>query len=682
MERKPVSGMTLAFLIVNLLVSAFLIQPTKAIGTIYIRADGSVDPITAPIQRDEDSYTFTADIYDSIEVQRSNIVIDGARHTLQGSGSANGFRLIDINNVTIQNTNIRGFLAGVSLSRSSNNVIARNNITANRDGILLTGSWSVGSSYNNVCRNDIRENSRYGISIFLSSNNNIARNNITNNLQGIRLFWSSYNVLRANLMVNNTYNFELEFYHLSDFVNDVDSSNTADGKPIYYWMNKRDLTVPTDAGCVALINCTNITVENLKLTRNGHGILLFNTNNSRITQNDITANKRYGIFLFWYSSNNSIARNNITNNNLYGINFWLSSNNSISENRIAGNRGQGILLVTSSNNNIINRNSVTSSGHGIQLQAYSNNNMIVENHIARNYYHGIFLEYCSTNIIARNNILCNTYYGVGFAYSSNNRFYHNNFVNNTEQVYILTSRYANFWDDGYPSGGNYWSDYQEKYPNAQELDDSGIWDTPYVIDESNQDNYPLVEPWAPPTITASVDIDTNTLSVRSKGKWITAYIQLPEGYNSSAIDATTILLNGTIASVLDPKYDFVTNSSEYLVDHNSDGILERMVKFNRTAVEDFILSKGYKYGNVTLTVTGLLYDGASFEGSDTVLVKVPGDANCDGVVDDYDLMMVGKTFGAKAGQLLYDPNADFNLDGIIDDYELIILGKNFGKTYQ
>lgn len=49
----------------------------------------------------------------------------------------------------------------------------------------------------------------------------------------------------------------------------------------------------------------------------------------------------------------------------------------------------------------------------------------------------------------------------------------------------------------YPSGGNYWSDYEARFPDADELDDSGIRDTLYVIDEDNQDNYPLIDPWSP-----------------------------------------------------------------------------------------------------------------------------------------------------------------------------------------
>jgi len=68
-------------------------------------------------------------------------------------------------------------------------------------------------------------------------------------------------------------------------------------------------------------------------------------------------------------------------------------------------------------------------------------------------------------------------------------------MDNTHQVYFPQSGYTNFWDEGYPSGGNYWSDYEYRYPNAEELDGSGMWNTSYVIDENNQDNYPLMGIW-------------------------------------------------------------------------------------------------------------------------------------------------------------------------------------------
>jgi parallel beta-helix repeat protein len=106
--------------------------------------------------------------------------------------------------------------------------------------------------------------------------------------------------------------------------------------------------------------------------------------------------------------------------------------------------------------------------------------------------YGIILHYSGYFSIYGNNIT-NNEYGIWLAHSPANSVYHNNFVNNTEQVYRVDL--TNVWDNDYPSGGNYWSDYEEMYPEAEELNGSGIWGTPYLIDENNQDNYPLMSLW-------------------------------------------------------------------------------------------------------------------------------------------------------------------------------------------
>jgi len=128
---------------------------------------------------------------------------------------------------------------------------------------------------------------------------------------------------------------------------------------------------------------------------------------------------------------------------------------------------------------------------GISLHGGSN--VTIKNMEIRAFEFGVFLNSRSSNNTINGNNITNN--GVGilvYVSSFDNAIYHNNFIGNTQQVLIATSGQANFWDDGYPSGGNYWSDCEDRYPNAEEIDDSGIWDTPYVIDENNQDNYPLV----------------------------------------------------------------------------------------------------------------------------------------------------------------------------------------------
>jgi hypothetical protein len=58
---------------------------------------------------------------------------------------------------------------------------------------------------------------------------------------------------------------------------------------------------------------------------------------------------------------------------------------------------------------------------------------------------------------------------------------------------------ANSLDNRYPSGGNYWSDYNgtDLYggPFQNVTGSDGKGDTPYSIDVNNVDHYPLMTPW-------------------------------------------------------------------------------------------------------------------------------------------------------------------------------------------
>jgi hypothetical protein len=83
---------------------------------------------------------------------------------------------------------------------------------------------------------------------------------------------------------------------------------------------------------------------------------------------------------------------------------------------------------------------------------------------------------------------------VGLMYrKGNSTIYHNNFINSTHQLIIDS---INVWDNGYPSGGNYWSDYNgtDLYsgPYQNETGCDGIGDTAHIIDENNQDDHPLM----------------------------------------------------------------------------------------------------------------------------------------------------------------------------------------------
>ena len=222
---------------------------------------------------------------------------------------------------------------------------------------------------------------------------------------------------------------------------------------------------------IYLIERTNVTIRNTRIEKFDYGIELLRSSNNTISENNVTDNHTGGI-CFEESSDNSIAGNNVTKSVSYGI--WLldSSNNRITKNDIRNGKYDGIFLYYHSVDNSITENNITSNGNW-----------------------AIYLFYCSdNNTISKNNVILNA--GTIYLYEScfTNRIYHNNFVNNTEPV--VASNLANIWDDGYPSGGNYWSGYtggdlcRGQYQN--ETGSDAIGDMPYIIDVNNQDGYPLM----------------------------------------------------------------------------------------------------------------------------------------------------------------------------------------------
>ena len=233
---------------------------------------------------------------------------------------------------------------------------------------------------------------------------------------------------------------------------------------------------------IDLTGRSNVTIENMEIKAFDQGIRLWSSFNNTISGNNITMNTM-GILL-WSSSNNCIAENDITTNGPNQPAIWfaaLSNHNSVYGNSIANNH-IGIYLSMSSNNSI-SGNSITANFDGLYLSTYykgtSDFNNICGNIIKSNRRSGIFLDNAN-----RNNI------------------YHNVFVDNGEQVRgVYASYYSiNVWDDGYPSGGNYWSDYTGvdlyKGPNQNVAGSDGIGDAPYVIDADNNDRYPLMGPFS------------------------------------------------------------------------------------------------------------------------------------------------------------------------------------------
>ncbi len=126
----------------------------------------------------------------------------------------------------------------------------------------------------------------------------------------------------------------------------------------------------------------------------------------------------------------------------------------------------------------------------------------------------------------------------------------------------------------------------------------------------------LVIKLAPVEIPATLDINPDTLNLKSRGEWITCYIELPEGYDVNDINVSTILLNDTVHAESHPTS---------IGDHDDDDITDLMVKFDRAEVISYIqsnLNTRERVCTVTLTITGKLYDGTQFQGRDTIRVLI------------------------------------------------------------
>ena len=464
-----------------------------------IKSDGSVDPSTAPIQRDGNVYTFTDDIVGyTIAFELDNVVIDGGGYSLIGNGNSTGILILNRNGITVRNMKVSNFFYGIKLIAD-----------------IYMGATS--------------------------SSNNLSDNILTNNEYGIFISSSSSNVLRNNIMNNNTRNFGVQ----GKYAQDVDVSNTVDGKPIIFWVNQHDWTVPSGAGYIALINCTNVTVRHFTLVDNGQGIVLVYTTNSVIDENYVSntdsgiyiqdssgntisgnnltrngdgirgqassnnsmssnyiTNNEHGIYFTGAAQNNVISGNTVAANTVDGIHLWASRNTDVGGNTITSNTENGINFFDCRDNRIFG-NTITGNGNGIKFWYDTSNNVVSENYIAQNSL-GILIDDSFDNSIIGNMITENNGWGMRLTGSQNNiRIYHNSFVDNHVEEGLQVSipgqwpletlpGRGNVWDNG--TAGNYWSDYITRYPNASETGSSEIGDIQFYINENNFDRYPLMNP--------------------------------------------------------------------------------------------------------------------------------------------------------------------------------------------
>jgi hypothetical protein len=267
----------------------------------------------------------------------------------------------------------------------------------------------------------------------------------------------------------------------------------------------------------------------------------------------------FGIYLSQSSDN--VVQFNLDRG--FGWGIWLDggANNAIDSNIICGASFGGGGLLIGSNFNNVSHNIIGPSYCGIRLWGACNNvyqNTFTDCDFAVEEWGG------ENNIVAENNLIGNDC-GVHFRYPSCDMFVHN-FFNNTVQVLADSDPGNSTWDDGYPSGGNYWSGYAglDLYHGAyqNESGSDGIGDVPYSIDASNIDHYPLMTPW--PTSLSIGLISPQNMTYYSSSIPLCFTLTKPASWIGYSLDnqQNTTISSNTIIAVSDGPHEIVIYAND------------------------------------------------------------------------------------------------------------------------
>lgn len=296
----------------------------------------------------------------------------------------------------------------------------------------------------------------------------------------------------------------------------------------------------------------NILIRNNRIIRAG---VTVSGSNCSITNN----NMDYGNIQVFGN------HNLIDSNNPSGIYLGDAWGNGASFNIINNNTCQTIQLYYSTNNVVLKNNA---SLYGIQLE-WSNNNFLYMNRASANWSYAVRFWLSSNNTFELNSLtyIITSPELIELSGSNNNLFSLNTFVynpnNNGSYVYddfkdpnshtYLSSYSTNIWNQN--NLGNYWGNYLTKYPNAVEVDNSGVGNQPYIINGNNTDAYPLMPDYNFSTASIKLPDWTNLT--------LPATIQTPvlpsPTPSATAMPTTNPTVNPTQAPTSNPTSNPTTN---------------------------------------------------------------------------------------------------------------------------
>jgi parallel beta-helix repeat protein len=329
---------------------------------------------------------------------------------------------------------------------------------------------------------------------------------------------------------------------LSYDTDSIDRSNLVNGSPVFYYSRCASLNLANMVvGELFIASCSNVHVFNVTTVGNAgngifmayvrhaelvhdhangncYGLMVTESSDVNVSESGFSGNSCYGNAVMITASANVTLANNIISENHSGLFEYNSTNTMISRNLFASNNFTGI-RVLGGTNLVISQNRIQGNGGGIEV-ANVVDALIWGNWVSESQAAGISVLGANGLNITANTLIYNGA-GISFrffdpdtgpSYVYSTIVYHNNFVYNIADQADHVPGIVLTWDNGYPSGGNYWSDYTGS-DNCSGVNQNvcgqpdGIGDTPYrgivqlslPYHYSSQsplsDNYPLIKPY-------------------------------------------------------------------------------------------------------------------------------------------------------------------------------------------
>ncbi len=386
--------------------------------------------------------------------------------------------------------------AAISIGGPGSKVVENNISTGsptNRQsiGIQLYSTSDVVVEANNVSQSGI------GVQVLFTDHAGIYGNSLADNGEGIETYSSTNATLKNNTFARD--GVILQGSELDHFrSHDIDLTNVVSGKPIRYYRDCDGVDIdglPT--GQLLVANCTGLAVTNLTISGTDLGLGLYFVERASVTRNTLTGNGG-GVALF-RTGNSTVVGNNLSGNPLGGAGVGSSWNVLLDRNNVSSIPGTGIAVVRSTGISVV-RNNLTGDSTGMFVY-YSQMTRLVGNLVAGSQT-AIDVEDSPGGTIVLNEVR-DSAQGIAIQRSGGTRIYHNDFVNNTLQAWqsFPGTLPQQIWNDTYPSGGNYWSNYTvvdlSSGPNQDLPGADGIGDTPFEFPNNAMDHYPLMRPYTP-----------------------------------------------------------------------------------------------------------------------------------------------------------------------------------------